>query len=207
MTNDFKSIVLNRRSIREYDPSVKISKEEMSQILSDATKAPSSVNLQPWRFVIVESAEGKEKLRPFMRFNTKQNDTSSAMILLFGDLECYRYAETIYDQAVRDGHMPKDVRDKQVNSIVPLYKSLTKEKMNDIVKVDSSLMAMQLMLVARSYGYDTNPIGGYIEENLAETFGLDSKRYVAVLIIAIGKALETGYLSLRLPIETITTWK
>jgi len=207
MTNDFKSIVLNRRSIREYDPSVKISKEEMSQILSDATKAPSSVNLQPWRFVIVESAEGKEKLRPFMRFNTKQNDTSSAMILLFGDLECYRYAETIYDQAVRDGHMPQDVRDKQVNSIVPLYKSLTKEKMNDIVKVDSSLMAMQLMLVARSYGYDTNPIGGYIEENLAETFGLDSKRYVAVLIIAIGKALETGYLSLRLPIETITTWK
>jgi nitroreductase len=207
MTNDFKSIVLNRRSIREYDPSVKISKEEMSQILSDATKAPSSVNLQPWRFVIVESAEGKEKLRPFMRFNTKQNDTSSAMILLFGDLECYRYAETIYDQAVREGHMPQDVRDKQVNSIVPLYKSLTKEKMNDIVKVDSSLMAMQLMLVARSYGYDTNPIGGYIEENLAETFGLDSKRYVAVLIIAIGKALETGYLSLRLPIETITTWK
>jgi nitroreductase len=207
MTNDFKSIVLNRRSIREYDPSVKISKEEMSQILSDATKAPSSVNLQPWRFVIVESAEGKEKLRPFMRFNTKQNDTSSAMILLFGDLECYRYAETIYDQAVRDGHMPQDVRDKQVNSIVPLYKSLTKEKMNDIVKVDSSLMAMQLMLVARSYGYDTNPIGGYIEENLAETFGLDSKRYVAVLIIAVGKALETGYLSLRLPIETITTWK
>lgn len=207
MTNDFKSIVLNRRSIREYDPSVKISKEEMSQILSDATKAPSSVNLQPWRFVIVESEEGKEKLKPFMRFNTKQNDTSSAMILIFGDMECYRYAEDIYDQAVRDGHMPQDVRDKQVNTIVPLYQSLTKEKMNDIVKIDSSLMAMQLMLVARSYGYDTNPIGGYIEENLAQTFGLDNKRYVPVLIIAIGKALETGYSSLRLPIETITSWK
>jgi len=64
-----------------------------------------------------------------------------------------------------------------------------------------------LMLVARSYGYDTNPIGGYIEENLAQTFGLDNKRYVPVLIIAIGKALETGYSSLRLPIETITSWK
>lgn len=207
MTNDFKSIVLNRRSIREYDPSVKISKEEMSQILSDATRAPSSVNLQPWRFVIVESEEGKEKLKPFMRFNTKQNDTSSAMILIFGDMECYKYAEVIYDQAVRDGHMPQDVRDKQVNTIVPLYQSLTKEKMNDIIKVDSSLMAMQLMLVARSYGYDTNPIGGYIEENLAQTFGLDNRRYVPVLIIAIGKAVELGYASLRLPIETITTWK
>ncbi|HET6785989.1 MAG TPA: nitroreductase family protein [Erysipelotrichaceae bacterium] len=207
MTNDFKSIVLERRSIREYDPSVKISKEEMSSILHDATRAPSSVNLQPWRFVIVESEEGKEKLKPFMRFNTKQNDTSAAMILIFGDMECYRYAETIYDQAVKDGHMPREVRDKQVSNIVPLYQSLSREKMNDIVKVDSSLMAMQLMLVARSYGYDTNPIGGYYEEKLAETFGLDSNRYVSVLIISIGKALETGYSSLRLPVETVATWK
>ena len=28
--------------------------------------------------------------------------------------------------------------------------------MSDIVKVDSSLAAMQLMLVAKQYGYDTN---------------------------------------------------
>lgn len=207
MINDFKSIVLERRSIREYDPSVKISKEEMREMIRIATRAPSSVNLQPWRIVIVESDEGKEKLRSFMRFNKKQNDTSSAMLLIFGDMECYRLAETIYDQAVKDGHMPQDVRDKQVSSIVPLYQSFSREKMNEIVKVDSSLMAMQLMLVARSYGYDTNPIGGYIEENLAETFDLDANRYVPVLIIAIGKALETGYSSLRLPIETITSWK
>lgn len=33
--------------------------------------------------------------------------------------------------------------------------------MNEIVHIDSSLAAMQLMLVARSYGYDTNAIGGY----------------------------------------------
>lgn len=207
MTNDFKSIVLERRSIREYDPSVKISKEEMREMINIATRAPSSVNLQPWRIVIVESDEGKETLRPFMRFNKKQNDTSSAMLLIFGDMECYRLAETIYDQAVKDGHMPQEVRDKQVSSIVPLYQSLSREKMNEIIKIDSSLMAMQLMLVARSYGYDTNPIGGYIEENLAETFGLDSNRFVPVLIIAIGKALETGYASLRLPVETITSWK
>jgi len=207
MINDFKAIVLNRRTIREFDPSIKISKEEMREILQDATRAPSSVNLQPWRFVVVESNDGKEKLRPFMRFNTKQNDTSSAMIIIFGDMECYRYAETIYDQAVKDGHMPQSVRDKQVNMIVPLYQSFSREKMNEIIKVDSSLMAMQLMLVARSYGYDTNPIGGYIEENLAETFGLDAKRYVPVLMIAMGKALEIGYSSLRLPVDTITTWK
>jgi nitroreductase len=207
MNQDFKTIVLNRRSIREYDPTIEITKQEMTQILEDATRAPSSVNLQPWRFVIVESEEGKEKLRPFMRFNKKQNDTSSAMILLFGDMECYRLTEDIYDQAVRDAHMPKDVRDKQVSNIVPLYSSFSREKMDDVVRLDCGLVGMQLMLVARSYGYDTNPIGGFIEEGLAESVGLDPNRYVPMMVIAIGKAMESGYHSLRLPVETITTWK
>ena len=30
------------------------------------------------------------------------------------------------------------------------------------------------MLVARSYGYDTNAIGGYKKDSLAKAFGLDN---------------------------------
>lgn len=36
----------------------------MIQILEEATRAPSSVNLQPWRFVVIESDEANDKLRP-----------------------------------------------------------------------------------------------------------------------------------------------
>ena len=54
----------------------------MNEIISKATKAPSSVNMQPWRFVVVESDEAKAKLRPLIRFNTSQNDTFSAMIVI-----------------------------------------------------------------------------------------------------------------------------
>jgi len=129
------------------------------------------------------------------------------MILLFGDMECYRLTEDIYDQAVREAHMPIDVRDKQVNNIVPLYSSFSREKMDDVVRLDCGLVGMQLMLVARSYGYDTNPIGGFIEEGLAESVGLDPNRYVPMMVIAMGKAMESGYHSLRLPVDTITTWK
>ncbi|NTW91592.1 MAG: nitroreductase family protein, partial [Erysipelotrichaceae bacterium] len=56
-------------------------------------------------------------------------------------------------------------------------------------------------------GYDTNPIGGFIEEGLAESVGLDPNRYVPMMVIAMGKAMESGYHSLRLPVDTITTWK
>ena len=46
--NDFQDIVLNRRSIRSYDPSYKIEHNELLQMIDEAAKAPSSVNLQPW---------------------------------------------------------------------------------------------------------------------------------------------------------------
>lgn len=34
--------------------------EEMLTMIQEATTAPSSVNMQPWRFVVVESEAGKE---------------------------------------------------------------------------------------------------------------------------------------------------
>ena len=57
--NDFQDIVLNRRSIRSYDPSYKIEHNELLQMIDEAAKAPSSVNLQPWRFVIIKARKQK----------------------------------------------------------------------------------------------------------------------------------------------------
>lgn len=64
VSNDFSDIVYNRRSIRKFDTSVKIPREEMLEILDKTVTAPSSVNMQPWRFVVVDSEEGKDKLKP-----------------------------------------------------------------------------------------------------------------------------------------------
>lgn len=206
-TNDFKEIAFGRKSVRLYDENVKIDRKEMLEMISEATLAPSSVNMQPWRFVVIESDEAKAKLRPLIRFNTRQNDTSSAMVLIFGDLRCYEKAEEIYDQAVAEGKMPQEVREKQLSTIVPYYQSLSRQQMNDIVKIDSSLAAMQFMLVARAHGYDTNPIGGFEADRLAAAFGLDPERYVPVMIVSVGKAAEAGYSSVRLAPEVVTDFK
>ncbi|MGV3163383.1 nitroreductase family protein [Streptococcus hyovaginalis] len=207
INNQFDKITLERRSLRSYDPSVKISREDMLQMLDEAFRAPSSVNLQPWRFVIVESEEEKAKLKPLIRFNTLQNDSSSAMILICGDRQCYENGEKIYNQAVEEGKMPADVRDAQLNVILPTYQSYSKEKMDRVITIDSSLAAMQFMLVARSYGYDTNAIGGFEEDQVGQAFGMDSDRYLPIMIISIGKALDQGYPSVRLSAEEVTTFK
>ena len=189
--NDFSDIVYNRRSIRNFDPSVKIPREELLEILDKTVTAPSSV---------------KEKLTPFVSYNVVQNETSSAMVLIFADLKSQERAEDIYGKAVAQGKMPEEVKEKQLSSIVPMYENAPRDVMNEIVHIDASLAAMQLMLVARSYGYDTNAIGGYKKDGLAKAFGLDEDRHVPVLLIALGKANEEGFESVRLDASDVTTF-
>lgn len=205
--NDFQEILVGRRSIRKYDSSVKISKEEMAEMIEDATRAPSSVNMQPWRFLVIESEEGKATLAPLARFNQLQVETSSAMIAVFGDLNSFENGEDIYSKAVEFGYMPIEVKEKQMAALTNYYANLSPEVNKETVLIDGGLVSMQFMLTARAHGYDTCPIGGFEKDQIAEAFGMDKERYVPVMLISIGKADGAGYQSVRLPVETIAEWK
>jgi nitroreductase len=205
--NDYTRIVKGRRSIRNYDENVKISREELSEIIAEASLAPSSVNVQPWRVVVVDTPEGKAKLKPLVRFNGLQNDTSAAMVMLFGDTQSEQNLEEIYSTAVEQGKMPADVKDRQLQAIMGMYATLSYEQKTEVAKIDTSLFAMQFMLTARAHGYDTNAMAGFEADQVARAFDLDEDRYVPVMIISIGKAQEEGYESVRLSPERITFWR
>jgi nitroreductase len=200
---DFFKVIQERQSIRSYDPSVKISDEELKEILGEAVLAPSSSNLQPWRFVVVTDPAVKEKLLPIAN-NQKQVVDSAATFILLGDTEAYKRADQIYDLAVEAG-MPKEARDAYVPRMKEMYRSLSPEVARGIALVDGGLVAMQLMLVAKARGYDTVPMGGFSAEKLIEEFQIPSN-LVPVMLISIGKALNPGFPKARLPVEEVASW-
>ncbi|WP_342415058.1 nitroreductase family protein [Paenibacillus sp. FSL R10-2782] len=206
-TNDFKEIALGRRSVKVYDPSVKISREEMTEILTEATRAPSSINLQPWRFLVIDSPEGKATLAPLASFNQRQVETSSAVIAVFGDLNNFDNFEQIFGEAVELGYMPKDIKEMQQEKVAAHFAALDPVINKETVLIDGGLVSMQLMLVARAHGYDTNAIGGYDKSRIAEAFGLEKDRYVPVMLISMGKGINEGHPSTRLPIDQVAQWK
>lgn len=201
---DFFTIINNRHSVKLYDPSVKIPRHEMIEILTEATKAPSSVNLQPWRFVVVD--ENKQRLRSLVRFNQRQLETSSAMILILGDLKHLDYAEEIFSVAVEQGIMPQEVKDSYMKLLPDKFSKMTKQQIRENTLIDGGLVAMQLMLVAKAHGYDTNPIGGFERKEVMEALGVDVERYVPIMLISIGKAAKPAHSSVRLPIERVVSW-
>ena len=56
--------------------------------------------------------------------------------------------------------------------------------------IDASLAAMQLMLVARSYGYDTNAIGGYKKMGLPKPLDLMKTVMYQFCSLLLGKPMK-----------------
>jgi len=201
---EFKKVIRDRHSVRKYDPSWKISDEEIKDLLGEAILAPSSSNLQPWRFLVITDQELKEKLLPIAH-NQQQIVDSSVVIAVLGDVEAYRNAETIYDQALAAGIMPLEVRDMMVKNISNGYPSMGPARLKEVALIDGGLISMQLMLAAKARGYDTVPMGGYNAEAFREMFQIP-ERYATVMLIAVGKAAVEGRPSVRLPLEDVTFW-
>ncbi|MFB5760730.1 nitroreductase family protein [Paenibacillus medicaginis] len=197
----FFNVIQERRSVRSYDSEVKISREEMNEILQQAALAPSGANLQPWRFLVIDSQELKQKLLP-IAFNQQQVIEASAVIAVLGDLESYKLAEKIYGMAVDAGYMPAETAKSFVERYQGMFASMPQETVLQKVSIDGGLVSMQLMLVARAKGYDTVPMGGYDQAKFVEAFDIP-ERYAPIMLIAIGKAAEPGHPTLRLPIEDV----
>ena len=60
---EYSELIVNRESIRNYDPDKPVPKEITEKILNAGRVAPSACNYQPWKFLVISSAEMLEKVK------------------------------------------------------------------------------------------------------------------------------------------------
>ncbi|MHC0038720.1 nitroreductase family protein [Pseudoneobacillus sp. C159] len=190
-----------RKSVRQYDPNKKISNEQIKQIIELATSAPSSWNLQHWKFIVISTTERKQKLFP-ISYNQEQVITCSHLIVVLGDTEAYKNGEEIFAEQVKRGWMNKRAKDIQTDAILYAY-SHNSEKygVHDAIR-NSSLAAMQIMLAAKVYNIDSCPMLSFKEKELKQYLEIPD-RYIPVLMISLGYGTKNPYETLRFPVEKV----
>ncbi|MFK7694634.1 nitroreductase family protein [Paenibacillus sp. HJGM_3] len=203
MEHSFTAVVNERHAVKHYDPNHRISRADLMEILEMAGKAPSSWNLQHWKFLVIEDPGKKQALLPIAN-NQKQVVDASVVVAVLGDLEAHRHAEPLYSGAVKAGAISEELKNTLVGQIQGVYKSSPQVGRDEAIR-NASLAAMQLMLAAKAKGYDTCPMGGYNPAKLVEEFHIPS-RYLPIMLVTIGKALKPAYSSPRFKVEEITVW-
>ena len=199
LSKSLSELIKERHSVRKYDPTYKISQEEIKDILKEATLAPSSSNLQPWRFIVIQDQETKKELRTIAN-NQEQVETASAVIAVLGDKEMYKSVEKVYRSALEAGFMDEANMERLIESTNKTYPFAPEETRKNIAAFDAGLISMQIMLIAKDRGFDTVPMGGFNKEQFMEKFKV-SDRYFPVVLIPIGKAAAPAFKTTRLPLE------
>ena len=202
---EFFDVIKGRKSVKYFDPNVKIKREEIIEMLNEANIAPSSCNLQPWRYIVVDTPEGKEKLGS-ANYNKIQNDTSAAMIIVLGDLNHYGKFDEIYGEAVEKGYMTEEVKDGFEKGMGPQLENLPTDKNREGVYFDCGLWTMQFANIAYAKGYDTNIIGGFVRDKVAKLFGLE-ENLIPVMLIALGKKEKEARPTVRMKAENLVRFE
>lgn len=203
---DLKRVIEERKTIKVFNPNVKISREELAEMLMLAQLAPSKANLQPWRYVVVDEAEKKSQLLGLVAHNIPPCESASAIILVLADLQYEKVLGDILDYSVEKGCLMPQFRENSYNFLLGLHEKASEADIRDQVLIDTSLATMQLMLIAKDKGYDTHAIGIFDREGVMEVLDVDSERYAPVMLIAIGKAATAPIPSVRLPLEYTVSW-
>lgn len=179
---DTFAAIAARRSIKKFDPTHVMTADEIDRLLGAAVLAPTSFNIQNWRFVAVTDAAVKTAIRQ-AGWNQAQYTDCSLLIIVCGDREAYRK-----DPARYWAEAPQAVRDYVVPAIESAYGSSDQLRRDENLR-SGGMAAQTIMLAAQAMGYGTCPMIGFDFAAVARIIRLPAEHDI-VMAVAVGKALE-----------------
>ncbi len=175
--------IQSRRSTPSFDEAP-IPPEDLRQIIDAGLHAPSGYNMQPWRFIVVQSEDTKRKLRA-ASYNQAKVEEASVVIVACGDADGWRKDLDEMLAMGREGGMPESYA-AQARSSVPEYMtSFTTDQMRVWLTKQVTLAYTHMLLMAEVLGYDTAPMEGFEQEKVHEALRLPLSYWV-VALLAIG---------------------
>lgn len=175
--------IYGRRSVKEYDAAHKLTKEEENNLFEATIQAPTSFNIQHWRFVVLRNSALREKIRKEFGNDQAQMTDASLLVLFTADVKAWKKNPDRYWE-----NAPKEVADLLVNWMGPFHEG--KDALQRDEAQRSIGMAMQtLMLAAKDMGYESCPMIGFDSEKVAELINLPND-YVMGPMVAIGKGAK-----------------
>ncbi|NOU98088.1 nitroreductase family protein [Paenibacillus sp. LMG 31456] len=183
--NAFTELLKSRRSANNFISDVEISKQELDELFTLAKFAPSAFNLQHTHYVAVTDKELKEQVHE-AAFKQYKVLTSSAAIVVLGDLEAYRNIGPINEGLLSLGIIDQREFDETVSSVHAMYEGGGERFKRDEAIRNASLSAMLFMLIAKDKGWDTCPMIGFDPERMQQALNIPD-RYVPAMLITLGK--------------------
>jgi len=176
-----------RRSIHSFTPGRKIPRDDLEKLINLTILSPSSWNLQPWKFLVIEDDARRAEIRK-MAWDQNIVTDSSAMVLVLGNTDPHENKEAIFDQWRNNGIINDEIHATWTQAVGAVYP--TDYEQHEYAIRNSSFAAMTLMLAAHGMGMASCPMIGFDKKALSGFIGVEAP-WILSFMIALGYS-ETG---------------
>lgn len=206
-----------RYSTKAFDETKKISEHEIESLMALLRLSPSSVNLQPWHFVIASTENAKRRLakgtQDLYSFNEAKVMNASHVILFCARTDVdHAYLEHLIAAEERDGRFADPSIKTLSHNARALFVNMHRDDCKDLqhwMEKQVYLNMGTLLLGAATLGIDAVPIEGCDTRILDQELNLREQGFTAVAMVALGYHKDSDFNATlpksRLPEDEIFT--
>ncbi|MED4632293.1 NAD(P)H-dependent oxidoreductase [Peribacillus frigoritolerans] len=207
-----------RRATKVFDPTKKISEDDFNVILEAARLSPSSCGYEPWKFLIVQNQEFREKLKEISPGAQRHLATASHFVIILArTIKDTKYdSEYVKNQALNVMGYPAEMYDQLKDT----YKTFQVDQQNLLVNERTMLdwagkstyiPFANMMTVAALLEIDSCPIEGFyrdkVQKLLEEENLLEDGHLAVSAMVAFGyRANEPEFPRGRKDMKDIVQW-
>lgn len=192
MNHPIISDLLTRHTAKKYDRSRKVPEADLTILYEAMRLSASSINSQPWRFIVIESDEAKARMsQTFVnkyQFN-QQHVFDSSQVILFAHNPHYtreNYAEVV-DKSIEDKRVKLENRESAFASF--MFAELNTDENGDTstwTKAQTYLALGNTLHTLARLKIDSTPMEGIDSDLVNEIFAKELNGYQCAVALAIG---------------------
>ncbi|MEA3405859.1 MAG: NAD(P)H-dependent oxidoreductase [Pseudomonadota bacterium] len=218
---DLQSQILNafqfRHACKVMDAERKIPDEVFQTLLETARLSPSSFGFEPWKILVVQNSDLREKLKPLVWGAQNTLPTASHFVIVLArTAKSMRYDSDYIQHMMKEVHgLPDDVVEVRGGFYKQFQESdfdllLSDRAMLDWATKQTYIALANMMTSAALMEIDTCPIEGFKQretnELLAAEFGVDTSEYQAAYMLAFGYRVNPQNPKTRQKAEEVIEW-
>lgn len=194
-----------RYTAKRYDDSKRISSEDLQVIYEALRLTASSINSQPWKFIVIESETAKQRLDStfanMFQFN-QPHAMAASHIILFAHNPKYTkddYAKVV-DKGIKDGRTKPEDRDAAFAAFA--FVELNMDENGDTsswTKAQTYIALGNCLHTLARLKIDSTTMEGVDSDLISKVFAKELDGYVCEVALAMGYHHETEDYNATLP--------
>lgn len=192
MTHPIISDLNSRYTTKKYDPAKKVSQEDLAVIMEAIRLSASSINSQPWKFIVIESDEAKQRMHDTFinKFQFNQPHVFNAShIILFAHNPAYTRAdyEAVIDKGINDRRTKPEEKESAFGGFA--FAELNTDETGNTAawtKAQTYIALGNTLHTLARLNIDSTPMEGIDSEMISQEFAKELDGHVCHVALAIG---------------------